>query len=305
MMESATAALMSLILTLASGSGCFLPGAVPVIGTVVASGTFRLDNGTVAGNATLFEGAMIETNSARSRVQLSSGVRVSLGAESRARFYDDRMVLEKGEGRIDKTGRFRLEAGGVVVHPATGDAIARVQLLGGARVQVAALSGSLRVMNLRGMRVANVETGRSLEFEPQADATTSRVTGTLRRSNSHFLLTDETTNVTVELAGAGLAKEVGYRIEATGSLDPAATPSTDATQFIRVSEIKRLGKGDPQSPGAAAAGKGGIAQNTGRSVSSKTVVTVAIVGGVAAAATLGGLAAAGDLPAQSKASISR
>lgn len=282
-------------------------GAVPVIGTVAAKGAFRLDNATVTGNATLFEGATIETKAAASRMELASGARIFLGTDSKARFYGDHMILEKGDGRLEKAEGFRFEARGLTIQPETGNASARVALTGGARVELAALTGSFRVLNSRGLLVANVASGHALELEPQGPDTASKLTGTLRQVGGHYLLTDETTNVTVELAGAGLSKEVGSRIEITGQMDPTATPVTDASQFIRVSAMKHLGKGTAADSGAAAAGKGGAAGGTaaGHGIA-LSATTVAIIGGVAAAATLGGLAAAGKLPGQgSPSTVSR
>ena len=279
-------------------------GAVPVIGTVVANGSFRVDHATVTGNATLFEGATIETNTAPSRMEISSGAKISLGTESKARFYGDHMILEKGEGRIEKAQGFRFEARGLTIQPETGNSSARVALTGGARIELAALTGSFRVLNSRGLLVANVPSGHALELEPQGPDTASKVTGTLRQVGGHYLLTDETTNVTVELAGAGLSKEVGNRVEVTGQLDPTATPVTDASQFVRVSAVKHLGKGASGSSGAAAAGKGGSGAPRG-GYPSLSVTTIAIIGGVAAAATLGGLAAAGKLPGQGSSPVSR
>jgi hypothetical protein len=300
--ESVVAAMMSLIMMLASGVGIGVSahGAVPVIGTVVAQGAFRIDNASVTGNATLFEGATVETKSAASRMNLFSGAKILLETESKAKFYGDHMVLEKGEVRLEKAQSFRFEARGLTIQPETGDASARVVLGGGARVEVAALAGSFRVLNARGLLVANIGSGRSLVLEPQAGNAPSIVTGTLRLVGGHYLLTDETTNVTVELAGAGLSKEVGSRIEVTGAMDPAFSPVTDASQFIRVAAVKHLGKGAASS---GAVGAGGTAAGGGGLAISAT--TIAIIGGVAAAATLGGLAAAGKLPGQGSGSISR
>lgn len=309
--ESAVAAMMSVIMTLAAGEagmGELASGAAPVIGTVTAKGSFRLDNASVVGNATLFEGATIETKNAESQMELSSGARIALGAESKARFYSDHMILEKGRGTLEKAQGFRFEAQGLTIQPETGNASARVVLGGGVRVELAALTGSFRVLNAKGLLVANVGSGYSLALEPQATDTASKLSGTLRQVGGHYLLTDETTNVTAEVAGPGLSKEVGNRIEITGAMDPTATPVTDASQFIRVSAVKRLGKG--AAGGAAAAGKGGA---TGGSAAgggagggiAVSATTIAIIGGVAAAATLGGLAAAGKLPGQGSSSVSR
>lgn len=296
---SALAAMMSLIL------GFWATAAVPVIGTVVAKGTFRLDNATVNGNATLFEGATVETKAAASRMEMASGARISLGVDSKARFYGDHAILEKGEGQLEKAAGFRFEAKGLTIQPETGNASARIALFGGAKVELAALTGSFRVLNERGLLVANLGAGRSLELEPQATDGTSKLTGTLRQVGSHYLLKDETTNVTVEVAGTSLSKEVGYRVEITGSMDPTATPVTDASQFIRVTTLKRFGKS--RDEGAAAAGKGGAPSGSsgGGGKLAISATTIAIIGGVAAAATLGGLAAAGKLPGQGSGSVSR
>ena len=73
-----------------------------VIGTVETKGSFRLDNATVAGNATLLEGATLEAGQALSTVELRSGARLLLASSSRGQFYGDRFVLEKGESHIDR-----------------------------------------------------------------------------------------------------------------------------------------------------------------------------------------------------------
>ncbi len=281
--------------------------ASPVIGIAVAKGTFRVDNATVTGNATLEEGALVETSQSSSSLDLSSGARLVLGASSRGKLYGDHMVLERGESLLERGTTYSVEALGLVIKPETGATSGRVALGGAGRVQVAALTGSFRVLNCS--RSVGGESGVrrwKLEFEPQVSSSTSlsKVTGVLVKKNGHLLLTDETTNVTVEVSGAGLEKEAGHRVELTGSMDPAATPAGDASQFIRVSEIRRLGKGGvPGHGGAAAAGAGGAAAGgaTGGGIAGISVGTIAIIGGVAAAATLGGLAAANKLPGQGSA----
>jgi hypothetical protein len=267
--------------------------ASPAIGTVVAKGSFRLDNATVRGNATLFEGATVETAETASSMELSSGARVTLGPESKGRFFGDRVVLERGQGRLDKTAGFRVEARGLTIQPETGNSTGRVLLAGNTRVQVAALTGSFRVLNARGMVVAKLPPGLTLAFEPQISSGPTKLMGRLQNKNGHYLLTDETTNVTVELFGPGLAKEVGHRIEVLGSLDPTVTPVSDASQFIRVTSVKPI-------PVAGAAPAGAAGGSSGVAISG---TAIAIIGGVAAAAVVGGLAAAGGLPGQGASSV--
>jgi hypothetical protein len=289
--QSVLAAALALNLGLGGGLGI---AASPAIGTVVTKGTFRLDNATVKGNATLFEGATIETAETSSSMELSSGARVTLGPESKGRFFGDRVVLERGQGRLDNTAGFRVEARGLTIQPETGNATGRVLLASNARVQVAALTGSFRVLNARGMVVAKLPPGLTLAFEPQISSGSTRVMGRLQIKNGHYLMTDETTNVTVELYGPGLEKDVGRRVEITGTLDPTVTPVSDASEFIRVGSVKRI-----PVAGAAAAGSAGGA--SGLAISG---TAIAIIGGVAAAAVVGGLAATGALSGASN-SVSR
>ncbi len=287
-----------------------------VIGTIAARGAFRIDDATVNSNATLFEGATVETRLVASALDLSNGARVSLAPASRGRIFGDRLILEKGSAQTDSAQKnypaaFRLEALGLAIRPDTGTASIRVTVAGSKRVQVASVAGSAHVLNSSGIVVANLSAGAALEFEPQAGGEPWKMTGCLRAITGHFVLTDETTSVTVELAGGGLDREGGNRVEITGALDPTATPVNGATQVIRVSQVRRVGRGCPGEPGAAAAGKGGgggAAGGAGRGTAGggtaggvgglATTTTIAIIGGVAAAATLGGLAAAEQLPGQ-------
>jgi hypothetical protein len=275
-----------------------LNAASPAIGTIVAKGSFRLDNATVNGNATLFEGATLETAQAGSSIELNSGARVLLASSSKGKLFGDHLVLEKGQSHLERGAGFRFEALGLTIRPATGTSTGRVQLAGANRIQVGAVTGAFRVLNSRGTLIANIATGSTLEFEPQTTATMTRVTGILRSRNGRFVITDETTNVTVEVAGANLGKEVGNRVLVSGSLDASETPVSEASQFVRVSQVTRLARGPARRSvgGAAPAGVGGAAAKGG--VLGASTSTIAIVGGVAAAATLGGLAASDQLPGQ-------
>ena len=285
-----------------------LSGAALAIGTIAANGSFRVDEATVSGNATLFEGATVETRLSGSVLDLSAGPHLSLSADSKGRVFGDHLVLEKGSGKIEKSAGFRMEARGLTIRPEMGTASARVTLAGATGVQVAVLAGGFRVLTARGLLVAEMAPGVALEFEPQAASTNGepwKLTGCLRVVTGHFLLTDEVTNVTVELAGAGLDAEGGNRVEASGALDPSGSPVSGATQFIRVTRVKRLGKGCVATgKGAAAAGAGGAAGTAGKAgaagghAAAISAGTIAVIGGVAVAATVGGLAAASKLPGQ-------
>lgn len=149
---------------------CIAMAAPPSIGVAVTRGDFRVDGSTVSGNATLVEGTTVETHRAGSSLELSSGTRIALAAESRGRVFGDHMVLEKGQGEVDRLTGYRLEARGLTLRPATGVASARVALAGAHLVQVAALTGTFRVMNNKGTLIANLTPGTALEFDPQASS---------------------------------------------------------------------------------------------------------------------------------------
>ena len=277
-----------------------LTSAAPrVIGTVTSTGAFRLNGDTVMSNGTLTDGAVIETGRGNSSVRLTGGARLSLNADSRGKLYSDRIILEKGEARLEKGVGFHLEVLGLTIRPDRGISTGRVGLLGNNRVRVMALTGGFRVLNARGVLVANVAAGSALAFEPQASESVAvtHITGTLTQQSGHFLLTDQVTHVTVEVTGQGLQAHVGQVVQVTGTLNAAATPVAGATQVIAATSVQTVAAaagGGAAGGGAAAAGAGGAATVVGVGVT-----TVAIVGGVAAAATLGGLAASGALPGQS------
>jgi hypothetical protein len=107
---------------------------------VVANGSFQLDHSSVRGSATLFDGNVIETNVSSSQLQLNNGVSLRLAAETRARVYESRLVLEKGIGQLEST-KYRIEAASLRVEADKPGATARVQLTGPKRVVVAAATG--------------------------------------------------------------------------------------------------------------------------------------------------------------------
>lgn len=267
----------------------------PVIGVVEAQGAFRLDKATIRGNGTLFEGTTIESGVTQATEDLRNGARVTLSPESRGRFYDDHVILEKGQGRLERGTGYFFEARGLTVQPETGTSTGRISLDPASGIQVAALTGSMRVLNSQRMVVARVMPGMPLAFAPQANSGNgvTKVSGRLVGKNGHYILTDETTNVTFEITGPGLKKQDMQRVELTGYLDPTATPVSEATQVIRLTGINRLGAGAAAAGAGGATGTGG-AGGAGLSGLAISGTTIAIIGGVAAAAVVGGLAAAGS-----------
>lgn len=283
---------------LLAGTLTLCGAASPSIGMVVAPGSFQIDHARVSGDATLFEGTVVQTGHTAGDLQLNTGIRMRLASDSQGRVFRDHLVLERGAGQLNGGG-YRIEARTLRISAGEPYASAKVSISGTTRVQVAALTGSLRVTNARGLLVANLLPGAALEFEPQVetDSVFSRLTGTVRKQAGKYFLTDETTNITVELRGAGLDAQVGKRVEINGSVDPAATPAQPATQIVRIQSVSRLAKGAAVAGGAAGAAAG-TASAAGATAAGVSAGTIAIVGGVAAAGTVTGLGIAGSLPGQ-------
>jgi O-antigen ligase len=312
--QSVVAALVSLNLSIAMAAP---PPSGGAIGVAVTRGSLRVDDSTVSGNATLVEGTTVETQQDASSLQLTSGPHIALQAQSKGRVFGDHLQLERGVGELDRLIGYRVEARGLTIQPQTGSARARVALAGAHLVQVAALSGSFRVTNAKGLVIANLTPGAALEFDPQTSGQSEpwKLSGCLVSTAHHFTLTDDTTNVTVEVVGTGLDKEVGNKVDIRGALDSTGTPVSSATQVIRVSMVKRLGKNCTASSGkgtaAAAAGgaatggaaAGGAAAGGASTVAGISTTAILIVGGVAAGAVVGGLAAADKLPGQGSAAV--
>jgi hypothetical protein len=266
------------------------------IGIATARGGLFMDRSPVQGNTTLFDGGVLETNSYPSVVRLQSGSEVRLGSTSRGRIYRDRLVLEKGEGQIDKASNFRFEALGLRILPDSSGTKARVALMGNQRLAVSALAGTLRVTTAEGTVVARLEPGRALEFEPQvagAEAPFS-VSGCVAVAGVQFVLKDVTANVSLELRGLNLGQYAGRRVEITGTELKGVRPGEGATQVIQVTKIARV-SGSCPIPSAASNGAGKSAGMSG--------TTKVVIAGVAVAAVAGGTVlglTAGDFPSISR-----
>jgi hypothetical protein len=290
------------------------------IGIASAKGNFRIDNAAIAGNGTLFDGVIVETQRATGQLELNNGTRLQLGINTRGKVFSDRLILEQGETqfRTGDQGKFGLEARTLRIIPADSTTVAHVSMVGASRVHVSALRGSLRVTNAGGVVVGALAAGSALEFEPQAGASApSKLTGCVVSKDGRFFLTDETSGITVELRGAGLDKQAGNKVEIAGSQLPGVTPAepnyNNAGQVVQVSALKTLSKkcslpagvaaagaaaaGGAAAGGAAAGGAAaGAAAGAGAAAAgvSTAVVAGVVVAGAAAATTIGVVATNDD-----------
>ena len=265
-----------------------LSAATSGIGVAMSEGNILINNSSAAGNATIFNGSTLETQSASSQVRLTDGARLRLGSDSRGTVFSDHVDLQKGSASI--TG-YSANANGLNVR-ADGQASATISMRDKGVVEIAAMTGSVHVFDAAGLNVANLMPGRALDLRPQdagANAPSS-LTGCAVKSGSNTLLTDETSNVTVQLRGGSV--KTGQRVQITGSMVPNATPPNGATQVINVTDVKQVG-GPCRGAGSAAAGAGAAGAAAGAGAGAAIGTTTVVIVAVAAAAGAGvGIAAA-------------
>jgi hypothetical protein len=228
-----------------------------------------------------------------------------LASGSKARIYRDRLVLERGEGRLTAAGRepFHVETGSLRVSGGEGGGLAKVQVDSESRALVAAVRGTLSVATTSGIPLASIAAGKALTLDAQGVGANgpTMLTGYVFEKGGRYFLTDEAAGITVELRGSTIKKLVGSRIQVTGEHIPVGPDGTDAVQIIAVKVLD----GDAEAvaaaqainaassaPGAGAAGGAAAAGAAGAGLGGATTAVIAGVV-VAAAATGTVLAVAG------------
>jgi hypothetical protein len=273
----------------------FLGAATSPIGVADSQGNMTVDSMQTPGNATVFDGTTLQTGTAYSQIRLKDGAQVRLGTESRGKIFSDHVDLQQGSAQISG---FTAVANGLSVRPeGTGSASVSIQ---GKAVEVAALTGNVHVFNAQGFNVANLMPGRALNLAPQdaGASAPSSLTGCAVKNGNNLFLTDESSNVTVQLRGGKVPNK--KRITVTGSVASGTQAMSPATQVVNVSSVKEIG-GPCKSAAALAAGAGAAggagaaagaaAGGAAAGAAAGVGVTTAVVAGVAAAAVAGTAAA--------------
>jgi len=295
-----TAVLSSLMLLSAS-----LQSASPVVnasslGMVTGNSTFLLNGAVVTGNATLLEGSVVKAGTAGSRLKLTTGDSLQLSPNAQVKTYADRLVLEGGWADFRGSSE-TIEGRGMTVKPASGDSAARVAVMDGNVLQVAATRGLFRVYSTQGVLMANVKAGMALSFAPQAGSSATTATGCLLKKDNKFVLFDETTQMLFELQGSGYDAEWGNRLEVNGTARATGQPGAGTSQTLVVSNFRRVGTGgcltaasqaNAQLPGQTAPGPAPAATQPttvaktggGMSAGAKIAIVAVVAGGAAGAA---------------------
>ena len=209
--------------------------------------------------------------------------------------------------------RHVVEAATLRIAPAARDSVVQIEITGPSHVTVATSGGAAEVRNSSGVLTASLRPGMALAFDPQAAAAAAvKMTGVIESRSGAYFLTDETTKVTIQLLeGADVTKNVGKKVEVTGSAIPGANPVGGASQLVRTVTVKPVGEQEQSwcrrgrwcGAAGGAAAVGGAAAGAGAAAGLSGAAVGAIVGGVAVAGTVGGLAAAGSF--SSDPSVSR
>jgi hypothetical protein len=193
------------------------------IGTASARGDMRVDNYTVKGNATLFDGSVIETGQASADLRLNKGVQITLSATSRGTLYNDHIVLQQGQSELASNGAYQVQANGLHVVSNAPHSRGIVSMKPGNTVEVASLDGSLGVTNDQGVMLANILPGHSFSFAMQAAGNPEEFSGVglVSFDNGTYYLTTDA-NVRYVLTCKDPHSYVGDKVVVTGTLQGTA-----------------------------------------------------------------------------------
>lgn len=262
-------------------------GAGNAIGVATSKGKFLVNQAPVAGQTSLIEGSTIETESAPSEVRLFGGAWLRLGALSRGRAHRDRFVLERGEGQVDRSSGYGLEAGNLRILPAQS---ARIRVTDSGIVQVAALAAPVEVREAGGALLATVLPGMALQFQAQpAGATPPYVlSGCVREADGRYWIEDPALGIRIPLEGEDLKAHVGRPVEIRGvggtshdPGDPRPVRVLSATPVAGTCAAGGAGAtGSTPSPQTGPSGK------TGMSGAKKAILAGIVVAGAAAGAAV-------------------
>lgn len=269
-----------------------------------AAGSVVIDGARASGNATLFDGSVV-SSSGFSRLQLNSGTRLDLGADSVVRVFANHVSLEGGSSEVQSTSNYEIDARSLKIQSSEAGTVARVRLDGDKRVLVTALTAPVNVWNREGLLVARVLPATPISFLPQAAGSTAfSNSGCVVNKSNAAVFVDQTGNQVFELRstakGVDFRKFVGKRAAVTGALNASEKPVSGATQVVDVATISSA-TGSDCAPVAArvgatmsatglaaggAAGAGAAAGATAGAAGAAAGVSGAVVGGVAAAAAV-------------------
>jgi hypothetical protein len=229
----------------------------------------RINGYPVWSNGTLFDGTAVETSQATATLQLVNGTQIKLATDSRGLVYSDHLVLLQGKSELKTSGaQFLVEADGLSVAPGAPNTLGIVTLSPANTVEVAAVTGQLRVTQKSDLAVAQVVTGAAMSFHPMQAAAApegsnflNAVEGLVSDTNGIYFLATVSGSKYQLVTGKELRKFNNKKVVVSGFLQAGAEAS-EPTQLL-VTSIDFNGAGGPSSKkvliGVAVAGGGAAA----------------------------------------------
>jgi hypothetical protein len=194
----------------------------------------RVDGYTIRGNATLFDGTIVETDQAAATLRLDNGEEMILSSGSRGTMYRDRLVLQKGATELAASNRFPVEANGLRITPSQPNSQAVVSLRGADKIEVAALTGEFKVTSDERLPLASVPSHTMMAFAMQdsdPSDTAFTATGSISLENGKYYVTIGT-GTKYELRGKSFQSSVGKTVAVQGRIDVTIPPSAGALAVV-------------------------------------------------------------------------
>jgi hypothetical protein len=210
------------------------------IGTANTRGEMRVDNYMVKGNATLFDGSVVETGQTTADLRLDKGTEITMSTSSQGALYRNHLVLQQGESELATSSSFQIEADGLRVTPNKPNSRGVVSMKPGNMVEVAALTGSFGITNDHGVLLASVRPGGAVSFATQAGTPPMSFEGTgmVSYENGHYYLTTDA-DIKYELTCKDFKQYVGTKsMVISGTVQAVAVQTASATATICVNSIE-------------------------------------------------------------------
>ncbi len=297
-LSSTYALLLSILVLWASpGSSAGAEEKRAILGMLSSDGGFSLNGVSIRGTATLFEGDLVEARESTCRIWLHEGHWVQLSRGARGHFFSTRLALETGSARVFG---FRVDASGLTVAPER-RALATVSFMNdtsqGKLLEVHSMDGALHVFERRGIEIARLGPGDTVNLASGAETSPSTysLTGCAVRDGKRVLLSDSTTKLSFELQGVEVP--VGRALHITGVSAVEGSNQGARVIIVRNAEVVR-GSCKTRSNAAAiasSASSGAAASTVAVAASSVGAVAVGVAG---AGAVVAGVAAATATSAQ-------
>jgi len=232
------------------------------IGTASARGDVRVDSLPVKGNATLFDGSVLETAKASADVRLAQGVEIMLSTASKSTFYRDHIVLQQGKTEFAAPKSFQVEAGGLRVTPDAANSRGVVSIKTGNTIEVSALTGAFGVTDASGTLLARVHPGASfaLAYVPVSAQPTNALlqpvsgVGLVENDGSHYFINVD--GLKYEIVGKDFKQFVGTKVALRGTMPTGGSTITISDMAINGGSAGD-GQNEPRGGGAAPAATGG------------------------------------------------